>query len=108
MSELCCNFALQEMTDASKNAISPYFDGSGNKNIGAIIRIVREIWCLPYAGFSKKDFSTWKPLDPLYSKQQLALICPLPLFFRWEITDCCWILLVEVKQYNVRGGSLTF
>ena len=24
---------------------------SGNKNIGATIRIGREIWCLPYAGF---------------------------------------------------------
>ena len=34
-----------------KNAISPFFDGSRNKNIGDTIRIGREIWCLPYAGF---------------------------------------------------------
>ena len=36
---------------AKKNSISPYFDASGNKNIGATIRIGREIRCLPYAGF---------------------------------------------------------
>ena len=34
-----------------KNDISPYFDGSGNKNIGATLRIGREIRCLPYEGF---------------------------------------------------------
>ena len=34
-----------------KNAISPFFDASGNGNIGATIRIGLEIWCLPYAGF---------------------------------------------------------
>ena len=27
----------------------------GGKNIGATIRIGREIWCLPYAGFLKYD-----------------------------------------------------
>ena len=31
--------------------ISPFFDANGNKNIGATIRIGREIWYLPYAGF---------------------------------------------------------
>ena len=46
-------------------AISPLFDASGNKNIGATIRIGREIWCLPYAGFLCKtdayeaDMSEW-------------------------------------------------
>ena len=34
-----------------KNAISPFFDASGNKNISATIRIAQEIRCLPYAGF---------------------------------------------------------
>jgi hypothetical protein len=34
-----------------KNATSPFFDASGNRNIGATIRIRLEIWCLPYAGF---------------------------------------------------------
>ena len=34
-----------------KNAINPFFDASGNKNIGATIRIGRDILCLPYAGF---------------------------------------------------------
>ena len=28
----------------------PFFDASGNKNIGATFRIGREIRCLPYAG----------------------------------------------------------
>ena len=36
---------------SKKNAISPFFDASRNKNIGATIRIGREIWCLLYAGF---------------------------------------------------------
>ena len=36
---------------AKKIDISPFFDASGNINIGASIRIGREIWCLPYAGF---------------------------------------------------------
>ena len=31
------------------NPISPFFDAGGNKNIGATIRIGREIRCLPYA-----------------------------------------------------------
>ena len=34
-----------------KKAISPFFDASGNQNIGATIRISREILCLPYPGF---------------------------------------------------------
>ena len=34
-----------------KNAISPFFDASGNINIGATIRISQMIWCRPYAGF---------------------------------------------------------
>ena len=38
-------------TDKNKNATSPLFDSSGNKNIGATIRIGREIRCLPYARF---------------------------------------------------------
>ena len=40
-----CFFA----TDAkfAQNAISPFFDASKNKNIGATIRIGREIQCLP-------------------------------------------------------------
>ena len=33
---------------ARKNAISPFFGASGNKNIGATIRIGREFQCLPY------------------------------------------------------------
>ena len=33
------------------NAFSPFFEASGNKNIGATIRISREIWYLQYAGF---------------------------------------------------------
>ena len=36
-----------------KEAISPFVDASGNKNIGATIRIGQEIWCVPYAGFFK-------------------------------------------------------
>ena len=32
-------------------AISPFLDASGNKNIGATIRISQEILCLPCAGF---------------------------------------------------------
>ena len=35
----------------TKNAISPFFDASGNKNIGTTIPIGQEIRCLPYAGF---------------------------------------------------------
>ena len=34
-----------------KNAIRPFFIASGHKNIGATIRIGREIRCLLYAGF---------------------------------------------------------
>ena len=35
-----------------KNLVSaPFLDASGNKNIGATIRIGQEIQCLPYAGF---------------------------------------------------------
>ena len=34
-----------------KTANSPFLDASGNKNIGATIRIGQEILCLPYAGF---------------------------------------------------------
>ena len=34
-----------------KNRIIPFFLVSGNKNIGATIRIGREIRCLPYAVF---------------------------------------------------------
>ena len=34
-----------------KNPISPFFEASENNNIGATIRIGREIRCLPYAGF---------------------------------------------------------
>ena len=34
----------------------PFFDASGNKNIGATIRIAREIQCLPYAGFLEKIY----------------------------------------------------
>ncbi len=34
-----------------KNAISLFFEGSGNRNIGATLCIGREIWCLLYAGF---------------------------------------------------------
>ena len=33
------------------NSISPYFDASRSKNIGATIRIGQEILCLSYAGF---------------------------------------------------------
>ena len=33
------------------NAISPFFDASKNKNIGATVRIGQEIRCLPYAEF---------------------------------------------------------
>ena len=36
-----------------KNALSPFFVASRNKNVGATIRIGREFWCLPYAGFFK-------------------------------------------------------
>ena len=36
---------------AKKNAISLFFDGSGNKSIGATMCIGQEIQCLPYAGF---------------------------------------------------------
>ena len=36
---------------AKKNVIRPVFDTSRNQNIGATIRIGREIWCLPYVGF---------------------------------------------------------
>ena len=32
-------------------ALSPFFDASRNKNIGATIRIGQDIPCLPYAGF---------------------------------------------------------
>ena len=38
-------------------AIRPFLDASGNKNIGATIRIGRGIWCLPYAGFLKQMIS---------------------------------------------------
>ena len=41
----------QEGKKGQNNAISPFFDASGNKNIGATIRIGQEIPCLPYAGF---------------------------------------------------------
>ena len=34
-----------------KKNISPFLDASGNKNIGASIRIGQEIWFLQYAGF---------------------------------------------------------
>ena len=34
-----------------KYAISPFFDASGNKKIGATLRTGREIFCLPNAGF---------------------------------------------------------
>ena len=37
---------------AKKNAIGLFLDASGNKNIGATLRIGREIWCLQYAGCS--------------------------------------------------------
>ena len=36
---------------AAKNVISPFFDASGNKNIGATICTGQEIRCLPYVGF---------------------------------------------------------
>ena len=39
------------LSSPQKNVISPFFDASGNKNIGATIRIGQEIQCLPYAGF---------------------------------------------------------
>ena len=45
----------------------PFFDASGNKNIGATIRIGREIRCLPYAGFF------------------------------WKISPICWVLIFLVK-----------
>ena len=39
-----------------EEAISPFFDASGNKNIGASICIGQEILCLPYAGFFQVIF----------------------------------------------------
>ena len=44
---------LKNLFGKKENAISPFFDASGNKNIVATIRINWEIWCLPYAGFLK-------------------------------------------------------
>ena len=48
------NFALDRIGPVAQfgeNAISSFFDASGNKNIGATICIGREIRCLPCAGF---------------------------------------------------------
>ena len=42
--------------EEEKIAISPFFDASGNKNIGATITIRQEIRCLPYAGFFSQFF----------------------------------------------------
>ena len=35
----------------------PFFYATGNKNIGATIRLGREIRCLPYAGFLFRHIS---------------------------------------------------
>ena len=55
----CCDLIfliiiiLKKYYYCKKKAISPFFDASGNKNIGATIRIGQEIRCLLYAEFSK-------------------------------------------------------
>ena len=50
---------------------APFFDASGNKNIGAIIRISREIWCPPYAGFLA-ILSTVIVLENVYVAQMIV------------------------------------
>jgi hypothetical protein len=49
-----------------RNAITPFFDASGPKNICATISIGREIWCLPCAGFflslNWSEFTEWPDL----------------------------------------------
>ena len=37
---------------------APFLTPAETKNIGATIRIVREIWCLPYAGFFSYPYHT--------------------------------------------------
>ena len=41
---------------------APFFDTSGNQNIGATIRIGQEIRCLPYGGFFLLSFFTMEEL----------------------------------------------
>ena len=43
-----------------KNAFSPLFAASRNKNIGATSPICQKIWCLPYATFFEKCFGTFQ------------------------------------------------
>ena len=63
----------------AKKAISPFFDVSGNKNIGNTIRIGREIWCLPYAGL----FSTVSVLHR-HSKKTNGRSCRDPCGVKWN------------------------
>ena len=53
ISGLECQFVIKTV------AFNPFFDASGNQNIGATICIGRDIWCLPNAGFSKFGY-LWK------------------------------------------------
>ena len=58
-----------------KKAISPFFEASGNKNIGAAIRIGREIWCLPYAEFFLLFFGFISQKGA--KRQQVRIFCPI-------------------------------
>ena len=45
-------------------------------SIGPTIRIGRESWCLPYAGFLNKNLKTFnffQPLNPLKVRRKIAL-----------------------------------
>ena len=50
---------------------APFFDASGNKNIGAIIRISQDIRCSPYAGFLA-ILSTVIVLENVYVAQMIV------------------------------------
>ena len=54
-----------------KKAIRPFFHASGNKNIGASIRIGWEILCLPCAGFFLSKCTPFTSFFPYFPLQEI-------------------------------------
>ena len=71
-----------------------------NKNIGANIRIGRESWCLPYAGFFKSHSPPWVK-SPICTRLEIIAkhgICFPGNFRSWEPSQALlelWVLQVE-------------
>ena len=105
-------------------AVSPFFDASGNKNIGATIRIGREILCLPYAVCrityhqtrELSDFqSDSRALPPLPPRPAILPRTALPPHHwtdqkkrslrRWNSQFCTWPQPNRYQQCDIRPTS---